>query len=280
MVAGPRVHVLPERGTLLVCTDLHGNGDDFRRLRRLFFDALARDPDTQWVILGDIVHGPSPEARARRPELYDYDDESWAIAEGILALRQAHPGRVHFILGNHDYAHLGGTRTRKFYPDEAAHLESRLDEAQRVALHGLFRGALLAAVAPCGLFLTHGSPDDSLRSLEDLNAISLPPTPGDSYAHALLDSFLNSYGQAGDVTARLLQTVSVSGAEVSLVVHGHDKDESGYFTEGGNQVCPVLFGALRENKRYLQFDLAARYRRPEELREGVEIRRLHPHGPC
>jgi hypothetical protein len=61
------------------------------------------------------------------------------------------------------------------------------------------------------------------------------------------------------------------------VAHGHDRDEAGSFTEGGNQVCPVLFGAPRGNKRYLRLDLAAAYRRVEELREGEEVRRLY--GP-
>jgi hypothetical protein len=77
------------------------------------------------------------------------------------------------------------------------------------------------------------------------------------------------------VTGRLLQTVSRGGPAVHLVVHGHDRDEGGYFTEGGNQVCPVLFGAPPANKRYLHLDLGAHYRRVEDLRGGVEVRRLY-----
>ena len=60
-----------------------------------------------------------------------------------------------------------------------------------------------------------------------------------------------------------------------LVVHGHDRDESGYFVENGNQVCPVIFGAPRQSKRFLVLDLAGRYEGPGGLREGVEIRRVH-----
>jgi hypothetical protein len=78
-----------------------------------------------------------------------------------------------------------------------------------------------------------------------------------------------------EVTERLLRAVSRGGPEVRLVIHGHDKDEAGYFTEGGNQICPVLFGAPRQNKRYLLLDLAGSYRRVEDLREGVEVRRLY-----
>jgi hypothetical protein len=59
-----------------------------------------------------------------------------------------------------------------------------------------------------------------------------------------------------------------------MVVHGHDRDESGYFVEGGNQVCPVIFGAPRRQERYLLLDLGAGYRGPDDLREGLEVRRL------
>jgi hypothetical protein len=60
-----------------------------------------------------------------------------------------------------------------------------------------------------------------------------------------------------------------------LVVHGKDLDEAGYFAEGGNQACPVVFGAPRENKRFLLLDLAASYRGVADFRDGVEIMRLH-----
>jgi hypothetical protein len=66
-----------------------------------------------------------------------------------------------------------------------------------------------------------------------------------------------------------------SGCRVNLHIHGHERDESGYFTEYGNQICPVIFGAPRENKRYLLLDLAGTYRSFEDLREGLEIRRLY-----
>ena len=60
-----------------------------------------------------------------------------------------------------------------------------------------------------------------------------------------------------------------------MVIHGHDRDEAGFFVEGGNQLCPVLFGAPRGARRYLRLDLAASYRGPADLREGAEILHLH-----
>jgi hypothetical protein len=125
------------------------------------------------------------------------------------------------------------------------------------------------------VLLCHGSPDDRLRALADLDGIDFQPGVNSEYQAHVLDSFLNSYGQSAEVTGRLLRQLSSPALPLRLVVHGHDRDESGFFVEGGNQVCPVLFGALPENKRYLVLDLAATYARPEALRDGVEVRRVH-----
>lgn len=270
-----RWHLLPNRGLLMVSTDLHGNGADFRRLCA-HFAALRRQTETAyWAILGDAVHAPSPEAARKRPDLYGYLDESLAVVEGILHLMAEHPGRVLYVLGNHDHGHIGGPRTRKFHADEVAHLNAAVGAAGVRSLRRLFEPALLAVAAPCGVLLSHGSPDDRLRTFADLDGIHFQPGVNDEYQAHVLDSFLNSYGQTAEVTGRLLLQLSTPALPLRLVVHGHDRDESGYFVEHGNQVCPVLFGALPENKRFLVLDLAATYPGPETLREGVEVRRVH-----
>jgi hypothetical protein len=266
---------LPGRGTLLVSTDLHGNGDDFRALAARFVRAAERDPDVHWAVLGDTVHAPDDAARVECPALYDYPDESGAIVLELLNLRQRYPDRVHYVLGNHDHAHIGGPRTRKFYDDEAATLEERLAPYERVALRALFTTAKLALFAPCGALLCHGSPDDTLRAVADLATLPLEPSRCDAYQRRVLATFLTSYGQRSEVTARLLARLSTPECPLTFVVHGHDRDESGWFTEGGNQACPVIFGAPRQQKRLLWLDLAARYPSVEALREGHEILRVH-----
>lgn len=256
--------------------DLHGNLEDFERLRGLFLAALAKDPDTHWAVLGDSVHGPDAAARAERPDLYDFPDRSADVVAGLVELEARCPDRLHYLLGNHDHAHLGGPRTARFHADEAAALEAGLAPEAVEALRSFFGQALLGLLAPCGALLAHGSPDDALEALEDLDAVSFVPEENEAYCAHLLDTFLRSYGQPGEVTARLLRTVSRSGAEARFVLHGHDRDEAGWFTEGGNQGCPVLFGASREAKRVVWLELGARYPSLEALEEGRELRRLYP----
>lgn len=266
---------LPPRGTLLISTDLHGNGEDFRALRDRFLSATRHSAEVHWAVLGDSVHGPDAAARAEHPELYDYPDESGAIVLELLSLRQRFPEQIHYVLGNHDHAHIGGPRTRKFYDDEAAYLESRLTATERVALRALFCTAKLALFSPCGALLCHGSPDDTLRTAADLDAIPLELSRCDAYQRRVLATFLTSYGQRSEVTARLLQRLSAGGRELTFVVHGHDRDESGWFTEGDNQACPVIFGAPRAHKRMLCLDLATHYPSVHALRDGIEIQRVH-----
>jgi hypothetical protein len=272
-----RVRVLPDRGTLLISTDLHGKRDSFERLRERFF-ALRQTSEVHWALLGDLVHGPSLAARARSP-LYDYDDESPALIDAVFELRERFPGHVHFVLGNHDHGHVGGPHTRKFHDDEVLALEARLTPEQGRRALVLFGEASLAIATPCGLLLTHGSPGDSLVDLGQLDDIVLA---GETrpIEREILRSILTDYGQRGEVTARMLAAISRPELELNLVVHGHDRDESGLFIEGDNQICPVIFGARPELERCLVVDLAARYRRPADLRDGIEILRVHDGAPA
>lgn len=271
-----RHRVLPREGTALITTDLHGNGEDFRVLRDLFLERAAGRRDVHWVLLGDLVHGPDEQARADEPVLYDYPDESWPIVEAVAALQRDWPDQVHLVLGNHDHGHIGGPRPAKFYADEVGYLESTLDAAELAALREVFRAALIAVLAPCGVLLAHGSPDDSLRSLAQLDGLSLDPRENSRADNAVLRTFLTSYGQQPQVTARLLRTLSAEvGFDLAVVIHGHDRDLEGWFCEGLNQLCPVIFGAPRHNKRYVELDLAARYETVADLRQGIEIRTLY-----
>jgi len=210
----PRWHlVLPGRGTLLVSTDLHGNLADFERLAALFEAALCEDSaGAHWVQLGDVVHGPDDAARAEKPELYGYPDESLRIVEGLLAMQRAHPGRVHFVLGNHDHSHIGGPYTSKFHHDEVAYLEASASAAELAALRELLGEALLAVAAPCGLLLTHGVPDTSLERLEDLDALSLTGEGNDDRQEDVLRSLLTHYGQPDAIAAQVLAHVSRAGS--------------------------------------------------------------------
>ncbi len=270
-----RYRILPDHGTLLVSTDVHGCLEDFERMRARWEKAHAADPDVHWAILGDVVHAPSPGARERIPELYDYDDGSWEIVRQIGELTTEHPHRVHFVIGNHDYAHIGGPRTAKFYDDEAGHLESMMTDDQIDRMHAILADALICLLAPCGAFLAHASPGALFDSLDEIDAIDLAEQPEDDRQRGLMRHLTTMYGQREAVTRSFLRSTSeLAELDLTFVVHGHDRDEEGWFAHEETQICPVIFGAPRENKRYLRLDLGAHYGSVHDLRDGEEIRRL------
>jgi 3',5'-cyclic AMP phosphodiesterase CpdA len=255
---------------------VHGNLRDFERLAAIFAAERALEPETYWVILGDVVHAPDQSARQSSPELYDFGDGSMEIVDRIVALQQEAPGHVHFVLGNHDHGHAGGPHTHKFHADEVEALESSLSEAQRRRLRAFCERALLAVAAPCGVLLTHGSPDVTFESLDALDDVPLAIGEMTREQATMMRSLLTSYGQPDHVCIPMLANVSrAAGLDLRVVVHGHDRDEKGFFREGAHQVCPVIFGAPHPNKRYVRLDLARHYELAAELREDVEILRLH-----
>lgn len=272
----PRHRILPNHGTLLVSTDFHGNGNDFRRMRQLFETHLANNPNTHWAILGDLVHAPDPLSRRDNPRLYDFGDESWEIVRGVAELHRQYPKRLHLVLGNHDHGHVGGPHPRKFYWDEAEHLERSLNQQQLTVLRNLFNQALLVLLAPCGVAFAHGVPSDLLHDPAELDTLSLDVQKNDIRGNALLSTLLRSYAQPGPTTAKMLAQVGeATGLDLSVVVHGHDRDESGWYAEHGNQLQPVMFGAPNDQKRYLRLDLAKKYVGTDSIRDGSEILRLY-----
>lgn len=270
-----RFEVLPAQGRLMISTDLHGNLADFRALEAHFLTSLAHDSETHWALLGDFVHGPDSRARAAQPELYDYPDQSGELVVEALALAEQFPRLVHVVLGNHDYGHVGGPHTSKFYLDEVAALEARASGEQLAAMRALFHRAKLALAAPCGVLLSHGSPDAQLPSLLELDGLRFPIEAGDPRREPV-QSLLCSYGQTTEETNQLLRQNSAAlGLTLTMVIHGHDRDASGWYVDGGNQAQPVIFGAPKSHKRFLQLDLASHYSSPHDFREGVELRSVY-----
>ncbi len=269
-----RLHRLPARGRLLVSPDIHGNEEDFLRLRALFTELLTDDPDAQWVQLGDVVHGPDPRARARWPDLYDFDDASDALVQGFVHLQDHVPGQVHVLLGNHEWAHLGGVPTRKFWADEAAHLEGSMSARGHEALDLLLARAPLLVATPCGALLAHACPDAVFERPEDLEAVALPATRAEH--HALLSGLLRPRCQPPETTDRLLAACSEGSAPLRFVVHGHEIDPKGWYIEERNQLGMAIFGTTRAQKRYLLLDLSARYESVYDLAPGREILQLYP----
>ena len=126
-----RVIRLPDKGRLLVCTDLQGCMRDFQRMVEVFEQALLDyGGDAHLLFTGDLIHGPHIEPEDWPDFLGEYyRDASGELMIAYAGLAAQYPGRVHALLGNHEHGHIGGPHTAKFAADEVALLEHILGPA-------------------------------------------------------------------------------------------------------------------------------------------------------
>ena len=275
-MSSARLLRLPDRGRLLVCTDLQGNLGDFEQMVRHF---RAAGDDAVLVLTGDLVHGPDAETVARWPDHLGtpYVDRSPELVEAFRAEAQRAPGRVHCLLGNHDHAHIGGPATRKFHRDEAAALEARLAPAEVEALRGLIRGFPLAAVAACGAVLLHAAPSAPIDGPGDLEALSV-----EGFAHLDFRDFLSTEAVLGPLLWSRMATAPQAQRFLralggTLAIFGHDVVREGYAMDTPEQLCvSTSFGCFDAHKVYVELDLGARYPSAAALRPDIELKKLYP----
>jgi hypothetical protein len=273
-----RVLRLPDRGRLLVCTDLQGCMRDFDRIVELFEQALLdHQGDAHVLFTGDLIHGPHIDPEDWPDFLGEYyRDASGEVIMSYAALTARYPGRVHALLGNHEHGHIGGPHTAKFAADEVALLEQILGPSATARMRGILQTFSLAAITRCGVVFTHGAPAAQIDSVAELEAVDLS---GAHYASPLdvLDT---------PIVGKILWARSATDAEArrflramqgNLAIYGHDVIPEGYETIGETQmVVSTSFGVFDTHKIYVSLDLGGKYRRVSDLRIGQELLPLYP----
>lgn len=273
---GRRVARLPDRGTLLVATDLQGNLQDYRRLKELH----AREPGAILALTGDLVHGPSPELN--EPGAWPshlgtaYRDESKVLILDFMDY-VAGGAAAFALIGNHEHAHVGGPVVAKFYGDEAAVLDRALGEDRR-RVHDFFRSLPLIAVSSAGVVLTHGAPRGTQPSLEDFERLKYSgyerESIHDMYERDTVGALLWSRAASPEQARALLRVASPDGR--GFVAYGHDVVREGYEKVGEEQICfSTSYALLDRDKVYLRLDLSKKYSGTSDLSEGREILKLY-----
>jgi hypothetical protein len=275
-VSGRVLH-LPNRGHLIVCTDLQGCLRDFCAVVEIFHRRLAETGDAHLLFTGDLIHGPRIDPEAWPEFLGEYySDQSGEVIDAFVALREQNPGRVHAILGNHEHGHVGGPHTAKFARDEVAVLEEELGEDRAARLRAVLAELPLVAVAPCGAVFTHGAPAAAIDDASAIEAVDLDlggtGSPLDIFEVPVLGPLLWARSAEPEVARRFVRAM---GGTISI--YGHDVIPEGFERVGREQiVVSTSFGVPDSNKVYLELDLADHYQSVAELVVGSEIRPLYP----
>jgi len=281
---GRKVARLPDRGTLIVSTDLQGNYEDYCALKAIYQREEEAGHEPVLILCGDLVHGPGElfSDPSRWPDYLGtfYRDRS---VELVLDYGQwLKNARTIALLGNHEHAHIGGPMVSKFHGDESGVLDAKLG-ARAPAVHELFRRFPLIAVAPCGAVFTHGAPRATEPDLESFERIDYGGYDrvaiNDMYDSGTLGALLWArYAEPAHARA-LLEAVHEGEGRHGFVAFGHDVVRQGYEKVGDEQICvSTSFGCDDCKKTYLRLDLAGDYRSVHDLREGHEILSLYPHA--
>ncbi|NBO90737.1 MAG: hypothetical protein EBV06_00225 [Planctomycetia bacterium] len=214
---GRLIH-LADADDVLIGGDLHGQLDNLRRLVRLA--DLVTHP-RRHLVIQEIVHGPF-----RHPN--GGGDRSYQVVEAACALMVQFPGRVHYLMGNHELAQLTGRRVGKMDEDDLNELfktgvrttyGTRADEVYGVYCK-LFESAPLAIRTAGRLLIAHSVPAREF----DANALTLEPTPLEQLApggsvYALV------WGR--DTRPETLETF-LRTMDAEYLVSGHIPNDAGY----------------------------------------------------
>lgn len=273
-----RILRLPDRGRLLVCTDLQGCLRDYDKIVEHFRAVHDATGDAHLIFTGDLIHGPHLSEEEWPDFLGEYyRDQSGEVIDALVLLAARFPGRIHALLGNHEHGHVGGPHTAKFALDEVALLETLLGDERTERLKAVLADLPLLAVAPCGAVLTHGAPAARLSSLADIEAASIDVAaknvrPRDIMDVPVVGPILWARSASPEAARAFLRAV---GGTISIF--GHDVIPSGFERIGDEQiVVSTSFGVFDDCKVYLDLDLGARYQSVHDLRVGHEIKPLYP----
>lgn len=273
-----RVIRLPDKGRLLVCTDLQGCMRDFQRMVEIFEQALIdHEGDAHLLFTGDLIHGPHIEPEDWPDFLGEYyRDQSGELMIAFAALAAKYPGRVHALLGNHEHGHVGGPHTAKFAADEVALLEHILGPAATARMRAIIHTFAIAAVSKCGAVFTHGAPAAVIDSIADLEAADLSGAGFASPLEILDTPIVGKILWARSATeAEARRFLKACGGTISI--YGHDVIPEGFEKVGDEQIIvSTSFGLFDTNKVYVSLDLSKKYRTVHDLRVGYELLPLYP----
>jgi hypothetical protein len=268
-----RLVELPDRGRLFVGTDLQGHLADFERLVSVFEEAAKGPGGAVLVLTGDLVHGPEiPEENWPEYLGSHYRADSAALLARAEELAERHPGRVFYLLGNHEHAHIGGPVVSKFFADEAERLERIMGPKRAAQVKRWFRSWPFVAVARrAGLCMLHAAPNAALRSPDELAGAALEP------AGALVDPVLAEILWARTASSeRARDFLRTFDERLTVAVYGHDVVREGWAIDREPLLClSTSFGCYDGDKVYLEWDLAVHAESAAHVAR-VGVRPLYP----
>jgi len=276
-----RVVTLPETGRLVVATDLQGNLDDWALVEQTFERYVREGVEPILVVTGDLVHGPEL-TEEEWPEYLGsfYRDASVELLARAKRLQERHPARVHYLLGNHEHAHVGGPIVAKFFPDEAERLESMLGPQEAQSVRSWLREWPFVAVARrAGIVMLHAAPHVPITCVEDLDELPIEGVfDGEDGDPIIRERVAALFWSRTTSTERAHAFLRAIDPDATVAIYGHDVARAGHAIDREPLLCiSTSFGCYDGDKLLLEWDLS---KRAESARHVAEtgLKPLRPNA--
>lgn len=254
-----RAVILPAEGEVWVTGDTHGNVENIKRFARLA--DLDSHPD-RILVLQEIVHARLITA--------DNRDLSFVAIMEAIRLMVRYPGRVYYLLGNHDLAvHLDRelVKAGKFlnrYLRRGMAYQYQDGHEEVLLTYRKFIAKMPAAVlCDNGLFMAHSTPKRPFipsisRAYLTEESVDLPLSKTRPIA-ALVNGREYSAESADEFADQM---------ECEVMLCGHTPTKRGWKRPNHRH---LIIDSQHEQARFVKVDLSRRYATSEELAEGLGV---------
>lgn len=253
-----RAVFLPEQGEVWLTGDLHGNVKNLQRFVELA--DLDNHPD-RYLVLQEIVHSRLITA--------DNRDLSFVAIMEAIKLVAKYPGRVYYLLGNHDLAvHLnrelvkGGKYLNRYLFRGMAYMYKKQYEKVLQVYRDYIAGMPAAIFAPNGVFMAHSTPKRAF--IPSLSRTYLTETAAELPYQKLkpITAMVNGRDYHPDTAEAFADRL-----ECQLMLCGHTPTTKGFRIHNDRH---LVIDSQHEKARFVRFNLAEHYATAEELADEVQ----------
>lgn len=254
---------LEDVSDILIAGDLHGHLSNFKEILK---HANLKENPKRHVVLQELVHGPFRYAN-------NGGELSHRLVDVVCAFICQYPGRVHYLMGNHELAQwtrreiaknheslnvLFETGVATSYPDHVEQILACYDE--------LFQSLPVAIRLPNRIFLSHSLPGAIRLRDWALDELKKESFSDDDYK---LGGPVHAVVWGRDTTeATAMEYLKLVDAD--LLISGHIPSEFGYDTPNPIQ---IILDGKDEGAQVLLFDANTKVTQSELLQKLIK---LHP----
>ncbi len=142
-----------DAGNLMIVSDLHGNGDDFRQVVRVY-EQLKKEKKADYLIfLGDLIHAYPGKRK----------DESVEIIEELLDFKANKKGSdIICLLGNHEFVHIYHIPLARGHLEFTTYFENRIRKCREIIIR-FFMDMPLMIRTKGGVLINHSGGSNRYR---------------------------------------------------------------------------------------------------------------------